>query len=309
MGKLLLYSSMLGLVSLIAYGFSFLFWIINLFSPLNFVWQAFNISNFLLLISLIGVFGELIYSYYFARTPRKIRFDPIKNPSFGVGMTAYNDEKAIGIAVKDFRQIKEVKKIIVIDNNCNDMTAEVARKAGAKVIVERVQGFGAACKKALTEALKQGNIVCLVEGDGTFSGQDLKKMLSYIENADMVVGTRTTAELASDDCQITTFMRYGNLFIAKLIQLRYWDRVRLTDVRCTFRIIRPQALHKIMPELTLTGNEFNPHMILVALRHNLKIVEVPITFRKRIGESKGVGSNMIKGLITGFYMWFEILIH
>jgi glycosyltransferase involved in cell wall biosynthesis len=222
-------------------------------------------------------------------------------------MTAYNDEEAIGPSVKQFKSLKEVVSVTVIDNNCTDNTALNARNAGAVVVKERIQGYGSACIRALKEARKKGNLVCLVEGDMTFSASDLKKLTAYIENADMVVGTRTTAEIIDSDSQVTWFMRYGNLFIAKLLQLRFWGKVRLTDVGCTFRVIRPEALDKIINKLHVRGHYFSPHMILVALENGLKVIEVPVTLKKRVGESKGVGSDSLKGLITGFKMWWMIL--
>jgi glycosyltransferase involved in cell wall biosynthesis len=237
----------------------------------------------------------------------KVRFDPIANQKIAVGMTAYNDEGVIGKAVKDFVKAENVSKVIVIDNNCTDNTAAEAKEAGAIVVAEKVQGYGAACVRALKEAKKHGNIICLVEGDQTFAASDLKKLLAYIENCDLVVGTRTTAELAAKDSQLTWFMRYGNLFIAKLLQLRFWG-TRFTDVGCTFRIIRPEALEKLLPHLKVNGNHFSPHMLLEAMKIGLKVIEVPVTLRKRAGTSKGVGSDIIKGLQTGLKMWIMILL-
>ena len=240
------------------------------------------------------------------KKPHKVRFEPIKNVRIAVGMTAYNDEGVVGKAVKDFIGAENVSKVIVIDNNCIDNTAGEAKEAGALVVAERVQGYGAACKRALIEARKHGNIICLVEGDQTFAASDLKKLVSFIENCDLVLGTRTTAELAAPDSQLTTFMRYGNLFMAKLLQLRYWG-TRFTDVGCTYRIIRPEALDKIIQKLKVTGNHFSPHMIMIAMDAGLKVIEVPVTLHKRGGTSKGVGSDVIKGLKNGIEMWKMIL--
>ncbi|MFH1588611.1 MAG: glycosyltransferase family 2 protein, partial [Candidatus Diapherotrites archaeon] len=229
-------------------------------------------------------------------------------PKVIVGMTAYNDEGVIGKAVQDFKSNPLVSKVIVVDNNSIDKTFEEAKKAGAQTVKESVQGYGACCMRALKEARKGADIVVLVEGDQTFSSTDLKKLLAYIENADMVVGTRTTTELCAPDSQMNWFMQYGNIFIAKLIQLRYWGKLRLTDVGCTFRAIRPEALDKIMLLLSVKGNYFSPHMILQALKSDLKVIEVPVTLKKRAGKSKGVGSSISKGLATGLQMWKEILL-
>jgi glycosyltransferase involved in cell wall biosynthesis len=245
--------------------------------------------------------------YFLTYKKRNLRFSPFINPKIVVGMTAFNDEGVIGKAVKDFKSNSLISEVIVVDNNSKDKTFEEAKQAGAKTVKESVQGYGACCMRALKEARKNADLIVLVEGDMTFSSTDLKKLLAYIENADLVVGTRTTTELCAPDSQMNWFLQYGNIFIAKLIQLRFWGKLRLTDVGCTFRVIRPEALDKIMPLLKVTKNHFSPHMILQALKADLKVIEVPITLKKRGGESKGVGSSISKGFITGLHMWKEIL--
>lgn len=240
------------------------------------------------------------------RDKREIMVKPIKEKKVCVAATAYNDELSIGIVVEDFYKVREVKKVIVVDNNSIDRTTEVAKKAGADVVLEKVQGYGATCKRGLMEASRISDLVVLVEGDGTFAAQDLHKLLAYIENADMVIGTRTTRELSSHDCQMNWFMQYGNLFMAKLMQMIFWD-TRLTDVGCTYRLIRKEALSKIIDKLKVVGNHFGCEMTLAAFKNGLKIIEIPITFRKRIGESKGVGRNVWRGLINGIKMWWLIL--
>lgn len=146
----------------------------------------------------------------------------------------------------------------------------------------------------------------LCEGDGTFSAADTKKFLAYMENADMVVGTRTVVEVLDPDSQVDWFINWGNKFIARMLQIRYWGKVRLSDVGCTYRAIRKDALERIMPQLNEGGNAFSPHMIGVALENDFRVIEVPVTFRQRIGESKGVGNRKVKGLMVGFKMLWHI---
>jgi hypothetical protein len=85
----------------------------------------------------------------------------------------------------------------------------------------------------------------------------------------------------------------ANQFVAKLVQLRFWG-TRLTDVGCTYRAIRADALRLLLPHLRVRGNHFSPHMFIEALRLDQRVIEVPVTFRRRVGESKGVGSSKLK---------------
>jgi len=246
--------------------------------------------------------------------PHSVHWDVIPNHNIVVAMTAYNDEQSIASAVTEFKMQPDVKEVIVIDNNSLDKTSALASTAGARVVREEKQGYGFACIRGLNEALQVAkvNVVVLVEGDMTFSGKDLSKLIPYLDNVDMVVGTRTTQELTNDDSQLDWFYVWGNMFLAKMVQVkffdvRHWGRVRLTDVGCTMRAIRADALRKMVEELSVGGHSFSPHMLMVAISKGLKVVEIPVTFRRRWGESKGAGAGKLKGLGIGLRMMWHIL--
>jgi len=243
-----------------------------------------------------------------------IKSAEIRSPKICVALTAYDDEASIYDAVRDFGAQEHVVEVIVVDNNSKDSTAVKAAEAGARVVKETRQGYGYACIRGLREALenKETDVVVLAEGDRTFRGNDIKKLVPYLENADMVLGTRTTQELLDPKSQLDWFYIWGNLFLAKLIQIKYWDirhwgRVRLTDVGCTMRTLRREALEKVVDHLYVGGNHFSPHMIIVALQKGIKVVEVPVTFRPRVGESKGAGGSKWRATKIGLQMMWHIL--
>jgi len=222
-------------------------------------------------------------------------------------LTAYNDEASIGLAVEEFRRIGCIERVIVVDNNCTDRTAEVATAAGATVITETQQGYGYACMRGLRFALEStpADRIVLAEGDMTFFSEDTEKLLPYLDDCDLVLGTRTTRTLTREGSQMDWFMAWGNMFLAYLIRFRYWDPVfmgqaRVTDVGCTFRAIRREPLRRILDQLTVGGHYFSPHMILVALQHGLRVVEVPIKFRKRVGLSKVLVGTVVARSGSGF---------
>lgn len=260
----------------------------------------------LFILALCILLADLLLHAFGKKKEKVLMFSEIKNLKISIGMTAYNDELSIGKAVEDFRKQSHVSVVTVVDNNSNDLTSKEAEKAGALVVREEVQGYGACCIRALREAMKHGDVICLVEGDCTFSGSDLKKLSTYLENADMVVGTRTTKELNSPDSQMNLLLQWGNVLMAKLVQLRFWH-VRLTDMGCTFRLIRKDALEKIIDKLKVKGNHFLCEMIITALKNDLMVIEIPVTFKKRVGKSKGVGGNLFKAAKTAFDMWRFII--
>ena len=146
-------------------------------------------------------------------------------PRAVVAITAYNDAEATAQAVKDFRQQPGVVKVLVIDNNSTDDTAALAEAAGAAVIRESRQGYGYACIRGLAEGLKvtEANVIVLTEGDGTFFAEDTAKFLAYIDNADLVVGNRVVRGLIDTDSQMDHFFTWGNMAVAMLLRLRFWD--------------------------------------------------------------------------------------
>jgi glycosyltransferase involved in cell wall biosynthesis len=219
-----------------------------------------------------------------------------------VGLTAFNDAVCIGEAVREFKACPLVTKVIVVDNNSTDGTAEAARAAGAdEVVVEPVPGYGSCCLRALAEASRGADVVVLCEGDLTFRGQDVKKLLAYLEDCDLVLGTRTTQELREADTQLDWLINPANQIVAKLIQARFWG-TRLTDVGCTYRALRAEAYARLKDRLWVRGNSFSPHLSIEALKLRLRVIEVPVGFRKRGGLSKGVGSNKLKAAAVALRM-------
>ena len=231
-----------------------------------------------------------------------------------VAITAYNDAEATAQAVTDFRHQPGVVKVLVIDNNSTDNTAAMASAAGASVIHETRQGYGYACIRGLAEGLRvpEADVIVLTEGDGTFFADDTAKFLAYIEDADLVVGNRVVRGLIDSDSQMDHFFTWGNMAVAMLLRLRFWDGrhlgpAGLMDVGCTFRAIRRPALETILPDLLVGGNHFSPHMLLVAMARDLRVIEIPIRLRRRVGESKGASQSFWKGLQIGLTMIWHIM--
>jgi glycosyltransferase involved in cell wall biosynthesis len=213
-------------------------------------------------------------------------------------LPAYNEEKHIRAAIEDFFVAGIVDEVVVVDNNSRDGTAREARATRARVVQEPKQGYGHALRRGLREAT--GDIVILAEPDGTFIGRDILKLLAYADDFDMVCGTRTTRELVWEQANMGWFLRVGNVLVAKMIQFLY-DGPSLSDCGCTLRLTHRAALERIQDGLTVGGSHFLPEMLILALKRQLKIIEVPVNYRGRIGDSKITGS--LKGTLrTGFRM-------
>jgi uncharacterized glyoxalase superfamily protein PhnB len=236
------------------------------------------------------------------RPAARVRYDPPENRFVTVALTAYNDELSIAAAVEDFLAHPLVRRVIVVSNNSVDATFERAQAAGAVTLDERAQGYGRCVWRCLTEAARYDDteLVALCEGDRTFRAADIEKLVAYIPHCDIVNGTRTVEPLRERNTQLTTFMYYGNVFVGKLLEAKHLGLGTITDVGTTYKLCRREALLQLLPRLNPAINlEFNAHLMDIALAEGLSIVECPVTFHQRVGQSKGGNASNLRGLAVG----------
>ena len=244
--------------------------------------------------------------------------DVIKQPKICVTMPTFNEEEVITTVVSDYIKQKHVDSVIVVDNHSSDNTVELAKQNGAKVITKNEnKGFSHSYILGLKEALKtDANIIVVTESDGTFDGNDINKLLPYLENCDVVTGSRSHQVLTEKGNQNGRLHVYGNIFLAKLIQLKYFSlnhlgTVNLTDVGCGLMIMKRSALEKMINDFLAIDTEKSIwkmssrfYTLILAIENDLRIIEIPITFKKRIGKSKYSGESISKSLKIGFnFLW------
>lgn len=222
-----------------------------------------------------------------------------------VVLPAYNEEGGIREAVETFYATGIVDEVLVVNNNSSDRTVEEAQKTRAIIVNETRQGYGAALTRGLKEA--SGDFIILAEPDGTFVSADVLKLLAYSSDFDMVCGTRTTRELIWDEANMGWFLRFGNIVVAKMLEFLY-NAPSLSDCGCTMRLVRRDALHKFLAQLSVAGSHFLPEMVILAKKSGLRIIEIPVNYRARTGISKITGT--MKGTLkTGTNMVLLILRH
>lgn len=249
--------------------------------------------------------ADFLIFFEHKRAPRAYRNDATADEKVIVALTAYNDEESITPAVEDFLAHPKVAKVIVVSNNSKDRTFEYAKAAGADTYNELTPGYGSCVYRCYQEALRAegAELIVLCEGDRTFRAADIDKLISFAPHADIVNGTRIVEMLRERSTQLTTFMFYGNLFVAKLLEAKHIGRTTLTDVGSTYKLIRRDALEKLMPHLDPTVNlPFNAHFMDRALKHNFSLIECPITFHPRVGESKGGNTDNLRAMSVGLGM-------
>lgn len=217
-----------------------------------------------------------------------------------VVIPAWNEEEPIGHTVKDFLT-HEVDELIVVDNNSTDNTARIAKAAGATVVPEPIQGYGAAIRRGLREALDRGyDLIIITEADQTFLGVDVPKLLEHIDTHHFVIGTRTATPYLEEGANMGLFLVVGNIAVAKLLGLLH-GYPPLTDVGCTLRLIRREMLEAILPELDAEGAAFSPQMIVKVLQYGGKMKEIPVHYLIRVGKAK-ITTSKRKAFGTGLKM-------
>ncbi len=203
---------------------------------------------------------------------------------------AYNEEESISRVIKDIPK-DIVNSIIVVNNKSTDRTEEFAKNAGAFVLSENDKGYGASCLKGI-DFLKDKNVDVVVFLDGDYSDypEELVFLLNPIlyEDCDFVLGSRIIGQREKGSMPFHS--RFGNILSGILINL-FWN-FKYTDLG-PFRAIKFDKLLQLKMEDRWFG--WTVEMQIKAVKQKLKIKEVPVSYRKRIGKSKVSGT--IKGSI------------
>jgi len=211
-----------------------------------------------------------------------------------LALPAYNEAENIARAIDSFKKVGIIDEIIIVDNNSTDKTGELAKKKNVKVVNEIKQGYGFALRRGLKEAT--GYYMILSEPDGTFRASDSAKLLAYIEDYDMVAGTRTNPSFFTKDANMGYFLRFGNIVVAKIIQFLYRTSP-LTDCGCTFRVLKRPLVNKLLPLFTVGGQHFLVELVVLTAVVGGSIYETPTHYKKRVGKSKITGSLKVSILV------------
>ncbi|HOP47952.1 MAG TPA: glycosyltransferase family 2 protein [Desulfobacteraceae bacterium] len=218
-------------------------------------------------------------------------------------LPTYNEKESIQRAIEDFQYGNIADEIIVINNNAAPGTSEKISKTTAREVFETRQGYGAAIRRGFKEAT--GDYIIVSEPDGTFCGKDVVKLLSYIDDFNVVYGTRTLKELIWSGANMGFFLRWGNYWTAKLIEICF-NTTSLSDVGCTMRCVRKDALRKMEPYFSVDGNTFGPEMIIISTMMKMKIIQIPVNYAPRVGRSSVTGNPLV-AFFLGLRMIYMII--
>lgn len=209
---------------------------------------------------------------------------------------AFNEENSVGNVVREI-PAGLADEVVVVNNNSNDQTAVEAARAGATVLNEPVQGYGRACLRGIAYAQnrqKKPDIIVFIDADySDYPGEMTQVVRPILANeADFVIGSRALGK--RQDGSMTIPQLFGNWLATRLMRWIYG--VRYTDLG-PFRAIRYDSLIALQMQDTTYG--WTVEMQLKAAKQKLRITEVPVSYRKRIGFSKISGT--VKGAVGAGY--------
>lgn len=199
-------------------------------------------------------------------------------PNISIIIPTLNEERGIVETLKQISKLDIDKEVLVVDGLSTDNTIKNAKLHGAKVIAEKRKGKGIAMATGVKNA--KSNIICFLDGDGTYPPRVIPKMLELIKNCDVVVASRLLKKEGVND-SINTFVHY-RLF--PFIFKRYLKKFKTSEPITGMRLLRKETWKK----LHLRSHDFliETEMEVKMAKNKMRVIEIPIPCIKRVGRSK-----------------------
>jgi glycosyltransferase involved in cell wall biosynthesis len=210
--------------------------------------------------------------------------EPRDQVEVSVVMPCLNEAETIAGCIRTAREglarVTRAGEIVVADNGSTDGSPGIAASEGARVVHVVSRGYGHAYRTGIAAA--RGRTIVMGDSDGTYDFSRLDEIVRPLENgADLVLGSRLRGSIQPG--AMPWLHRYiGNPLLSATLNLFY--RTRVADTHSGFRAFTRAAYERL--RLRTGGMEFASEMLIAAAREGLRIVEVPITYHPRAGESK-----------------------
>jgi hypothetical protein len=204
------------------------------------------------------------------------------SPRISVIIPAVDEEEAIGLVIAEIPRV--VHEVIVVDNGSRDRTADVARAAGARVVSEPRRGYGRACLAGIAAA-DRPDVFVFLDGDRSDFPAQLPEVVAPIleGRADMVIGSRTLGRREGGAQPWHAIV--GTRLCVGFMNLTSGSEA--SDLG-PFRAITAEALHRL--DMRDPDYGWTVEMQIKAARIGLRVVEIPVDYRPRIGRSKVSGT-------------------
>ena len=211
------------------------------------------------------------------------RLEPAPDPSISVVIPCLNEAGNIETCVRAALDVLDAAgmdgEVIVVDNGSDDGSGDLARDAGARVVLEPRRGYGSAYLAGLSIA--RGDYIVMADADLTYDWREIPRFVAELEDgAEVVIGDRMKGIQPG---AMPWLHRYvGNPLLTGMLNLMF--RAGVKDAHCGMRAVRREALPAL--DLRTTGMEFASEMVIRAAKENLEIRQFPIEYHPRGGVSK-----------------------
>ncbi len=175
-------------------------------------------------------------------------------------------------ALETMKSLRIAGEVVVVDNRSDDGSAEVARRAGARVVSESRRGYGNALRRGVEEA--RGRLIIMADADESYDLSDLQRFVDGLRAGDdLVMGSRRHGRI--EPGAMPRLHRIGNSVLSGILKLFF--RGRVSDPHCGMRAFTKGAFEQM--RLTSSGMELASEMVIKGLLAGLRISEIPIILR------------------------------
>ena len=199
-------------------------------------------------------------------------------------MPCLNEEETLSTCIEKAQTTLDTLgiqgEIVIADNGSTDDSVAIAKRLGARVVHQPLRGYGAAYLAGLSAS--EGKYIVMGDSDDTYDFTDLERFFTPLcDGYDFVIGNRFKGEILPG--AMPWARRYiGNPVLSGMLRLLFGTYI--SDSHCGMRAFTQEAYKRM--RLKTTGMEFASEMVIKAVQENLKILEIPITYHPRGGESK-----------------------
>ena len=210
-------------------------------------------------------------------------FSAEQYPEVSIILPCKNEEAALKYCIDKIKKVLSENSIageIIVSDSSNDNSPNIAIDAGVVLVKHDKDGYGNAYLEGFSKV--RGKYIFCADADGTYDFSEIPRFIDELRNgADFVIGNRFKGVI--DNGAMPWMHKYiGNPFLSGTLRLFFGSSVK--DAHCGMRVIKKEVIPRL--SLKTTGMEFASEMVIKAIKKKLKIQELSINYRVRIGNSK-----------------------